>query len=90
MKKNSVTDLLDSMSEDEIKRIMVLKSGLEDLNLILQEIEDTYTLLSDNDITEKEKKNHKLRLYALEKYLADLNSKVNTALGSESDRHKLS
>lgn len=81
---------MDSMSEDEIQRIMSLKSGLEDLNLVLQEIEDTYKLLAESGLSDKERKNQRLRLYALEKYLADLNSKVNTALGSNENRHQLS
>lgn len=78
------------MSEEEMQRIMLLKSGLEDLNLILQEIEDTYTKLAEVGISDKEKKNQRLRLLTLEKYLADLNSKVNNVLGSENDKQKLS
>jgi len=90
VKKNSETDLVESMTEDEMQRVMLLKSGLEDLNLVLQEIEDTYLKLAEVGITETEKKNQRLRLFALEKYLSELNTKVNTALGSESDRQKLS
>ncbi|MGE4318157.1 MAG: hypothetical protein AB7E96_04540 [Deferribacterales bacterium] len=90
MKKNSGTDLVESMTDDEMQRVMLLKSGLEDLNLVLQEIEDTYLKLAEVGITEAEKKNQRLRLFALEKYLSELNTKVNTALGSESDRQKLS
>lgn len=81
---------MESMSEEEIQRIVALKSGLEDLNLVLQEIEDTYKMLADGALSDKERKNQRLRLYTLEKYLADLNSKVNTALGSDDNRQKLS
>lgn len=81
---------MESMTDDEMQRVMLLKSGLEDLNLVLQEIEDTYLKLAEVGITEAEKKNQRLRLFALEKYLSELNTKVNTALGSESDRQKLS
>lgn len=90
MKKDSVTDLFDHLSEEELSRIMLLKSGLEDLNLILQEIEDTYEALSDFGLSDRERKNQKLRLLTLEKYLADLNEKVNTAMGTEIEKKKLS
>ena len=90
LKRNSVTDLFDNMSEEEMQRIIALKSGLEDLNLVLQEIEKTYHALAKSSISDEEKKNQKLRLFMLEKYLVDLNSKVNTALGNENDRQKLS
>ncbi|WP_132873342.1 hypothetical protein [Seleniivibrio woodruffii] len=90
MKKDSATDLLGSLSEDELQRIVMLKSGLEDLNLILQEIEDTYNRLAEIGISEYEKKNQKLRLLTLEKYLLDLNEKVNSAMGKPDEKSKLS
>ncbi|PLX66385.1 MAG: hypothetical protein C0602_12050 [Denitrovibrio sp.] len=90
VKKNSVTDIFEHLSEDEISRIMLLKSGLEDLNLILQEIEDTYEQLGDISISDRERKHHKLRLLTLEKYLAELNNKVNNAMGTEDEKEKLS
>jgi len=90
VKKDSVTDILAHLSEDEMNRIMVLKSGLEDLNLILQEIEDTYEQLADFKLSDRERKHHKLRLLTLEKYLAELNQKVNTAMGTEEEKEKLS
>lgn len=91
MKKDSVTnDILEHLSEDEVSRIMLLKSGLEDLNLILQEIEETYERLSDFSLSEKEKKHQKLRLMTLEHYMAELNQKVNTAMGTEEETNKLS
>jgi len=77
--KDSVTDFLENLSEDEMQRVV------EDLNLILQEIEDTYEILADDDITETEQKNHKIRLYALEQYMAEINEKVNRAMGSENN-----
>jgi len=83
--KDSVTDFLENLSEDEMQRVVLLKSSLEDLNLILQEIEDTYEILADDDITETEQKNHKIRLYALEQYMAEINEKVNRAMGSENN-----
>ena len=90
MKKNSVTDLFETLSEEELSRVMVLKSGLEDLNLILQEIEDTYLILGEIGITEKERKHHQLRLLSMEKYLSELNHKVNQAMGTEEEKKKLS
>ncbi|XOB96751.1 hypothetical protein ACMC5U_03915 [Deferribacteres bacterium DY0609] len=90
VKKDSITDILDHLSEEELNRIMILKSGLEDLNLILQEIEETYQLLSGVNLTEKERKHQKLRLLSLERYMAELNQKVNTAMGTEEGKKKLS
>jgi len=90
VKRDSVTDILAHLSEDEMNRIMVLKSGLEDLNLILQEIEDTYEQLADFKLSDRERKHHKLRLLTLEKYLAELNQKVNNAMGTEEEKQKLS
>lgn len=90
VKKNSVTEIIENLSEDELNRIMILKSGLEDLNLILQEIEDTYALLADFTLSDKEKKNQQIRLMTLEKYLSELNQKVNTAMGTEEEKKKLS
>ena len=90
MKKNSATDLFSQLSDDEMQRIVVLKNGLEDLNLILQEIEDTYNKLAEIGITEQEKKNQRLRLLTLEKYLLDLNEKVNSAMGTADNKSKLS
>lgn len=90
MKKDSITDILDNLSDEEISRIMVLKSGLEDLNLILQEIEDTYEKLGDTNLTEQERKNHKLRLLSLERYMSELNQKVNKVMGTEEEKNKLS
>jgi hypothetical protein len=90
MKKDSVTDIFEHMSDEEISKIMTLKSGLEDLNLILQEIEDTYELLAEYDLSEQDRKHHKLRLMSLEKYMADLNQKVHSAMGEDEERHKLS
>lgn len=90
MKKDSVTDIFDHLSDEELSRIMVLKSGLEDLNLILQEIEETYEKLADFSLSERERKHQRLRLLTLEKYLADLNQKVNTAMGTEAEKKKLS
>jgi len=90
VKKDSETDIFDHLSDDEMKKILTLKSGLEDLNLILQEIEDTYGLLADIKLTERERKHQKMRLMTLEKYLAELNSKVNKAIGSDTEKYKLS
>lgn len=91
MKKDSVTnDIFDHLSEDEINRIMILKSGLEDLNLILQEIEETYEHLADFRLSDRERKHQKQRLMTLEKYLAELNQKVNSAMGTEQEKEKLS
>jgi len=90
VKKDSVTNLLESLSDEELSRIMTLKSGLEDLNLILQEIESTYNLLGDISLTERDRKNHKLRLLSLERYLSELNQKVNSAMGTEEEKRKLS
>ncbi|MCD8554672.1 hypothetical protein [Seleniivibrio sp.] len=90
MKKNSATDLFSQLSDDEMQRIVILKNGLEDLNLILQEIEDTYNKLAEIGITEQEKKNQRLRLLTLEKYLLDLNEKVNSAMGTADNKSKLS
>jgi hypothetical protein len=90
MKKNSTTDLFSHLSDDEMQRIVMLKNGLEDLNLILQEIEDTYNKLSQIGISEQEKKVQKLRLLTLEKYLLDLNEKVNSAMGTEDNKSRLS
>lgn len=90
MKKNSETDILDHLTEDELQRIMSLKSGLEDLNLIMQEIEDTYKLLAETGLSEAEKKNQRLRLLSLEKFLSDTNARVNTAIGTEDNKQKLS
>lgn len=90
MKKNSGTDILSHLSEEELQRIMSLKSGLEDLNLIMQEIENTYNKLSETGLTEADKKNQRLRLLSLEQFLTDTNAKVNTALGSEDNKLKLS
>ncbi|PLX70018.1 MAG: hypothetical protein C0603_03515 [Denitrovibrio sp.] len=90
MKKNSVTDLFETLSEEELSRVMVLKSGLEDLNLILQEIEDTYSILGEIGITDKERKHQQLRLLSMEKYLSELNQKVNQAMGTEEEKKKLS
>jgi hypothetical protein len=90
VKKDSVTDILDHLSEDEMQRVVLLKNRLEDLNLILQEIEDTYEKLSEISLTEKERKIEKQRLYTLERYLAELNEKVNNAIGVDSEIQKLS
>jgi len=90
VKKDSITDILEHLSDEELNRIMVLKSGLEDLNLILQEIEDTYQTLSGFDLTDRERKHQKLRLLSLEKYMAELNQKVNKAMGTEEEKQKLS
>ncbi|MGE4265840.1 MAG: hypothetical protein AB7F25_00255 [Deferribacterales bacterium] len=90
MKKNSATDLFSQLSDDEMQRIVILKNGLEDLNLILQEIEDTYNKLAEIGITEHEKKNQRLRLLTLEKYLLDLNEKVNSAMGTADNKSRLS
>lgn len=86
VKKNSVTDLFEHLSEEELSRVLVLKSGLEDLNLILQEIEDTYAILGNTGITEEERKHHKLRLLSMEKYLSELNQKVSQAMGTEEEK----
>lgn len=90
MKKDSVTDIFEHLSDEELSRIMLLKSGLEDLNLVLQEIEETYEKLADFTLSDRERKHQKLRLLALEKFLADLNEKVNTAMGNELEKQKLS
>lgn len=90
MKKNSATDLFSHLSDDEMQRIVLLKNGLEDLNLILQEIEDTYNKLAEIGITEQEKKHQRLRLLTLEKYLLDLNEKVNSAMGTTDNKSRLS
>lgn len=90
VKKDSITDILEHLSEEELSRIMLLKSGLEDLNLILQEIEDTYETLAGFDLSEKERKHQKLRLLSLEKYMAELNQKVNSAMGTDEEKKKLS
>lgn len=90
MKKDSITDILETLSDEELQRVMVLKSGLEDLNLILQEIEDTYELLANYSLSDKERKHHKLRLLSLERYMAELNQKVNSVMGTEEEKTKLS
>jgi hypothetical protein len=90
VKKDSITDILDHFSDEELSRIMILKSGLEDLNLILQEIEDTYQLLSGINLTDRERKNQQLRLLSLERYMAELNQKVNSVMGADEEKKKLS
>ena len=90
MKKNSATDIFSHLSDDEMQRIVMLKNGLEDLNLILQEIEDTYNKLAEIGLPEHEKKHHKFRLLTLEKYLMELNDKVNSAMGSAQNKSKFS
>ncbi|WP_460214002.1 hypothetical protein [Geovibrio sp. ADMFC3] len=73
-----------------MNKILIVKNGLEDLNLIIQEIEHTYQVLSDTELTDEEIALNRRRLKSLEKLLADINSKVNTAIEKELDKSKLS
>ncbi|WP_022849721.1 hypothetical protein [Limisalsivibrio acetivorans] len=90
MAKDTSTDIFMHLSEEELNKIMLLKSGLEDLNLIVQEIENTYNKLSTEELPESETNYHRYRLKTLEKLLADINGKVNDALDQTVDKSKLS
>ncbi|GAB1534960.1 hypothetical protein ADMFC3_05910 [Geovibrio sp. ADMFC3] len=79
-----------NLSEEDVNKILIVKNGLEDLNLIIQEIEHTYQVLSDTELTDEEIALNRRRLKSLEKLLADINSKVNTAIEKELDKSKLS
>jgi uncharacterized protein (DUF1499 family) len=79
-----------NLSEEDVNKILIVKNGLEDLNLIIQEIEHTYQVLSDTELTDEEIALNRRRLKSLEKLLADINSKVNTAIEKNLDKSKLS
>ncbi|WP_265821636.1 hypothetical protein [Geovibrio ferrireducens] len=79
-----------NLSEEDVNKILIVKNGLEDLNLIIQEIEHTYQILGSEEITENERELNKRRLKALEKLMADINARVNTAIDKEIDKSKFS
>ncbi|QAR33017.1 hypothetical protein EP073_06225 [Geovibrio thiophilus] len=79
-----------NLSEEDVNKILIVKNGLEDLNLIIQEIEHTYRILDDEALSDDEKALNKRRLKALEKLMADINAKVNTAIDREIDKSKFS
>jgi hypothetical protein len=79
-----------NLTNEEMNKILLVKNGLEDLNLIVQEIEETYRLMAEPDITQKEIDRHRLRLRSLEKLLAEINGRVNEAMKKNQDISKLS
>lgn len=83
-------ELLSTLTDEELKKYLMLKRGLEDLNLIVKEIESTYNKLSEENISDNEKKIQQARLRLLEYYLADINNQVNKALSAPKDNHKFS
>ncbi|MCD8568741.1 MAG: hypothetical protein LRY50_10610 [Geovibrio sp.] len=38
-----------NLSEEDVNKILIVKNGLEDLNLIIQEIEHTYQILGSEE-----------------------------------------
>lgn len=88
--KDTRTKQYAGLSEEEISKIILVKEGLEDLNLIIMEIEDTYKLLDNEETTETEKKHNQRRLKSLEKLMADLNLKVSSLINTKLDKSKLS
>lgn len=79
-----------NLSEEDMNKILTVKNGLEDLNLIVQEIESTYKILSSENLTESEVAINKKRMKSLEKLLADINHKVNSAMSNEYNKSQLS
>ena len=80
----------EGLSEEEISKIIIVKEGLEDLNLIIMEIEDTYKLLENGEAPEEYINLHKKRLKSLEKLMSDINIKVSGLIGAKLDKSKLS
>jgi hypothetical protein len=88
--KDIRTKQFAGLSEEEISKIIVVKEGLEDLNLIVMEIEHTYKVLDNKDIPEELIKLNRKRLKSLEKLMSDINLKVSGLIDAKLDRSKLS
>ena len=91
MKKDTNTeDILDHLTEDELRKVIMLKTGIEDLNLILQELEQTYDNLSEETLEGSEVSYHKYRLKILEKLMDDVHKQMSDVVFSEIENQKLS
>jgi len=88
--KKDITDLFMTLSGEELNKLILLKHGLEDLNLIISEIEDTYKLLDEVELQDSDVSYQRYRLKSLEYYLDEINNRVNEALEHDIDKNSMS
>lgn len=72
--------MFEKSVEDEENYIKLVKEGLEDLNLYVMEIENTYNELDNNQITADKRNQLLYRLKTLEGFVSNMNDVVKNSL----------
>lgn len=80
MKIGFGASMFEKSVEDEENYIKLVKEGLEDLNLYVMEIENTYNELDNNQITADKRNQLLYRLKTLEGFVSNMNDVVKNSL----------